>query len=241
MSASSSTPSTSTALKVLMAILMIDAAIEFSLLSATVAWLNQFVSVNTFKFIFAGATHEISGAPKNLLVNQGHTSNAAAGTAFIVIGLGGILALFLRSRSHGGLTGFSKFLYYLWMSLQIPALLLTLIALAYVFYETNARVGQTIDASAAAALGAGAAYPLKSWTPQNWFAALLDLDLASAAARDAILAHLEIARGWEYNLIPLFLIQIGETVAAIMDYLAFRRSSKVAAAPYNSLIRDNYS
>ncbi len=213
----------SLALKAAIGLLMVVSIIELSFISATVAWLH-FTASGTFNVNVGGTTFALAGAPANLLVDQGHTSNGAAGTAFVVIGLGGILALWLQSRSELRGKWFSTALYQAWVAFQIPALLLTLAALAYVFAVTNAREGQTIDIATAAALR-GAQYPFDSWTPQNWFSQVLNLDLADDGVRADIASHVKIMRGWEYNLIPFFIIQLVETVLAFIDFARRRKET----------------
>lgn len=219
---------TSLLLKVFIGLLMVVSIIELSFISATVGFLHQHGS-GTYAAIYDGSTIPVSGAPANLSTNQGHSSNGASGTAFIVVGCCGILALFLRSRpgyhnkSLGGL--FSRSWYRLWLALNVPALLLTLGSLAYVFAVTRAHEGQRIDLSVAQRVD-GAAYPLHEWTPQNWFEALLRSDLASGSDRDDIRSHYKIARGWEYNLIPFFIVQFVQTVLAFMEASRLRKAER---------------
>ncbi|OTA62218.1 hypothetical protein K449DRAFT_394976 [Hypoxylon sp. EC38] len=216
----------SLALKVAIGVLMVDSIIELSFVSSMVAWLHRTASKG-FHFNFDGSTYLLGGTPLNAMLDQGHTSNGAAGTAFVLIGLGGILALSLRYWSRnvsGGLGTFSRFVYYLWVSVNVPAFLLTTGALAYVFAVTNAHEGQTIDAQLAASLNGGR-YPLDTWTPQNWFTAVLQLDLVSA--RDDIQSHLRVMRGWQYNLIPMFIIQLGVTVLALWEFVNWRKQTRV--------------
>jgi hypothetical protein len=48
----------------------------------------------------AGSTFLLAGKPANLVTNQGHTANAAGGTALILVGAGGLVALLLEKRSR---------------------------------------------------------------------------------------------------------------------------------------------
>ncbi|KAI1763891.1 hypothetical protein GGR53DRAFT_495914 [Hypoxylon sp. FL1150] len=215
----------SLALKAAVGLLMVESIIELSFVSSMVAWLHRRASQG-FTVHYSGSTYLLAGEPLNLMVDQGHTSNGAAGTAFVIIGLGGILGLWLRSWSRnksGGAATFGRSIYYLWLSFNIPAFLLTTGALAYVFAVTNAHEGQTIDAALAAGLN-GHKYPLGYWTPQNWFSAVLGLDLVDA--RDDIQSHLSVMRGWQYNLIPMFIVQLGETVLALWEFFDMRRQAK---------------
>ena len=206
------------ALKVTLGLLMVNSLIELSFISSTVAWLH-FTASGTFAVTLGGSTFNLAGKPVNLMLSQGHTSNSAAGTAFMIVGLGGILTLWLRSRLKHALGGrFGVILHSFWIGANVAALLLTLAALAYVFTVTNAYAGQAIDLNAAAALG-GAGYRLGTWTPQTWFAAVLQLPLADGDVRADIASHYRVMLGWQYNLIPMFLIQLAETAFAGIDYL----------------------
>jgi hypothetical protein len=213
----------SLALRGLIGLLMVDSIIELGLVSSMVGWLHQTAS-NGFKFTYNGSTYPIAGTPSDFLVNQGHTSNGAAGTAFVLIGLGGFLSLWLRGKHHPHERSSSRIIYYVWIALQIPALLLTTGAGGYVFAVTNAHRGQTIDTALAAGLD-GSPYPVDSWTPQNWFPAVLQLD--SVTGRDDIQRHLDLMKGWQYNLIPLFIIHLLETVLALMDFSAWRKEGMI--------------
>ncbi|KAF3767292.1 hypothetical protein M406DRAFT_321523 [Cryphonectria parasitica EP155] len=217
-------------LKITLGLVAIASAIELAFISATVAYLVQISKQDLIATNTAGTSEPVNvpSLPANLSVNQGHTSNGAAGTGLIVIALAGSLALLLRSRpgyyasTPTGL--FSRILYRLWLALNVPALLLTLGALAYVFAVTNAHAGQHIDASLLRGMSAGSKYPLLEWTPQGWFQALLELDLVPGDVNlGAIRSHLKIAKGWEYNLIPFFIVQLAETGCALWDARRRRR------------------
>ncbi|ROW01146.1 hypothetical protein VSDG_02777 [Cytospora chrysosperma] len=220
--------STALLLKVFIGLLMIVSIIELSFISATVAFLAKRAS-HTFDVVYNGSTMPVSGTPAQILVNQGHTSNGASGTAFVVIGCCGTLAIWLRGRTgyHSKAIGgyFSRGWYRLWLALNVPALLLTLGALAYTFAVTRAHQGQRIDLSVARGLGGGA-YPLQEWTPQNWFDALLKLELTSGTDRDDIGSHYKIARGWEFNLIPFFIVQLVQTVLALLEAMRLRKADR---------------
>ncbi|PTB38290.1 uncharacterized protein TrAFT101_011609 [Trichoderma asperellum] len=209
-------------LAVALGALMIDAILELSFITSMVAWLHNTAS-GTFTVNFNESTFELYGEPKHFLVNQGHTSNGAAGTAIVLIGFGGIVTLFLRSRPHILGQKFTSFIYGLWLTILVLGLMLTIAALGYVFAVTNAHKGQTIDVKVASTTG-NHKYPLDTWTPQNWFPAVLKLDLANESQRNDIASHLRIMRGWQYNLIPMFLIQLTTTVLAFLEFLERRRS-----------------
>ncbi|KAI3397406.1 hypothetical protein diail_10737 [Diaporthe ilicicola] len=220
---------TSVLLKASMGLLMVVSIIELSLISATVGFLSQRAK-GTFDVESNGSTFPISGEPADLIVDQGHTSNGASGTAFIIIGCCGFLALWLRSRpsyhtkSSAGL--FSRVWYRLWLGFNAPALLLTLGALAFTFAVANAHKGQRIDLSVAKGLN-GDAYTAQKWTPQNWFDALLKLDLASHTDRNDVQRIYRISRGWQYNLIPFFIVQLAQTVLAFLEAMRKRKADKM--------------
>jgi hypothetical protein len=197
-----------------LALLMVVAIIELSFISYMVAWLHGAAS-GTFSFKFDGSTYELKGEPKNFIVDQGHTSNGAAGTSFVLIGTGGFLILSLSSRPNP--SRISKLLYQSWLVVNVLSLLLVLSALIYTFVVTNNHKGQTINAGHAAKLDGHSKYDIDSWTPQNWYSAMLKLDLADSSQRSDIQHHLRIIRGWQYNLIPFFIVHLAETAIALWD------------------------
>jgi hypothetical protein len=192
----------STALHVLIGLLLIDTIIEVAFISSTVAWLRSTARHKAIFFVYNGGVHILSGLPRDLITSQQHMSNGAAVTVFAIVGLGGIVSLRLRNRNRlatDRVASFARGLYYLWLYLHIPALLLTIGALVYVFVVTNPLEGQIIDRAFAVKL-IGRPYPRHTWTPQNWFSAVLRLRLKSG--REEIQRHLAIMRAGEYNLIP---------------------------------------
>ncbi|KAF5714115.1 hypothetical protein FGLOB1_3615 [Fusarium globosum] len=215
-------------LYVALGLLMVVSIIELSFISSMVGWLHGNAS-GTFSFEYRGTRHDLKGEPANLIVDQGHTSNGAAGTAFVLIGCGGILALILRNRQNPG--KFSRFLYKMWLVVNVLSLLLILTALIYTFVVTNNHNGQRINPGVAAGLDGDEKYPLQSWTPQNWFSAFLKLDLTNSNERNDIEHHLRLMRGWQYNLIPFFIIHLAETGLALWDAMLRRKEPVPAYAP----------
>ncbi|CAK7567671.1 MAG: hypothetical protein SEPTF4163_005639 [Sporothrix epigloea] len=233
----------STALIMTLALLVADGTIQLGFITSMVSYLHRGAPSGTFLVhtppslvASAGAspTYLLKGKPLHVVINEGHTSNGAAGAAVVLMGIVGTLALFLRHRIPKNQAG--RVLYYAWMSLQIPTLLLTIIALAYTFTAVHAHSGQTIDQAVAYATQPGP-YAADSWTPQNWFAAVLQLDLVDAGLRSNLTMHLHIMRGWQYNLIALFLVQVLETMAAFADFRVWRarRSDRSSNSSSNSL------
>lgn len=224
------------ALAIALGVLMVDGVLELAFITSMVAWLHNTAS-GTFAVNFNGSTFDLYGAPKHFLVDQGHSSNGAAGTAIILVGFGGILTLWLRSRPNILGQKLTSFFYGAWLVLIVLGLMLTLASLAYVFSVTNAHKGQTIDLDIASKTG-NHKYAVDTWTPQNWFTAMLKLDLANDSQRNDIATHLRIMRGWQYNLIPLFLIQLTTTVLAGLEFLE-RRKARPSVGDYGSVERSS--
>jgi len=214
----------SKALYAAIAILMLSAAIEMALLSNMVYWLH-YRAGKAFEVTYNDSSFSLHGKPLGLLANQGHTSNAAGGTAFILVGLTGILALWLRGRGRG------KGLYYFWLVMTVVSVLLSLSALVYTMVLTNEHAGQNIDVSFASTLHNEpypnyVAYPAQLWTPENWFAAVLQLDLTRESDRHDIEMHLECMKGWRWNLIPLFVLGLAVCALAFADTMARRTEAR---------------
>ncbi|RMZ80181.1 hypothetical protein DV737_g3124, partial [Chaetothyriales sp. CBS 132003] len=87
-----------TALYVLLPLLMVDAVIEVSFIGTMVGFLHRRAGKWFDVSYPAGSTFRLHGKPLYPLVNQGHTSNGAAGTALVLVGFGGLLALWLQQR-----------------------------------------------------------------------------------------------------------------------------------------------
>ncbi len=74
-------------------VLMVDSAIELAMVSAMVGYLHH-SGANQYPFQSdSGTTVLVNAKPKGLLLNEGHTSNGAAGTALVLICFGGFLVL----------------------------------------------------------------------------------------------------------------------------------------------------
>ena len=79
-------------------LLMIDSAIELALLSSMVGYLHR-SGANQYPFVLDDGTIAfINAKPKGLLLNEGHTSNGASGTALILVCFGGFLVLWYERR-----------------------------------------------------------------------------------------------------------------------------------------------
>lgn len=211
-------------------LLMIDSIIELSFISSMVGWLHRRAG-GSFEIAYDGSSFPLHGKPAGLLADQGHTSNGAAGTAFVLIGLGGILILWARSRSNLWRSSTIKGLYHFWLIMTILSALLTLSALIYTFVLTNKYDGQTIDVAYASTLNDRpypdyVAYPLSHWTPENWFGAVLNLDLVHAGDRNAISLRYAVMKGWRWNLIPMFIIGLAVAMLALWDAFSRRKRAR---------------
>ncbi|TGJ82362.1 hypothetical protein E0Z10_g6419 [Xylaria hypoxylon] len=187
------------ALRVSLVLLIVNAIIQISFASSCISWLNA-LGHKTFQFFAYGSRHHLSGLPESLLITHVYTSNIAAIVA-LIIGLWGGLSLWLRNLTQyrtGGFTKFSRYFYYLWVSFNIPSLLLTNAALIYVFAITNSQDGPNIDRDLAVDLN-GSSYTRDTWTPQSWLEAVLRLKLL----RDRVYTEqwLHLINAWQYNLI----------------------------------------
>jgi hypothetical protein len=97
-------------------------------------------------------------------------------------------------------------------------------ALIYTFVETSRTSGQVIDLAVAAANRPPALYPDGRWTPENWYDAVLDLPLLSEKDRDMIGHHLNLMRGWRWNLVPLFILGFVLLVLVVLEVWRDRRT-----------------
>ncbi|OAG39968.1 hypothetical protein AYO21_05841 [Fonsecaea monophora] len=212
-----------TPLYVAMAALMIDGVIEVGFVGSMVGFLHDRAG-KFFTIDAPNGSFDLHGKPKGLLVNQGHTSNGAAGTAIVLVGFLGLLTIWYEKRrarrtqaiNHSGIFVF-------WVVMTVLSALLTLSALIYTFVVTNQTDDQTINLTVAAANAEPSMYPLDDWTPENWFVAVLALPLAHASDRRDIRNHLRLMRGWRWNLIPLFILGLTVTALAIWELVSGRR------------------
>ncbi|KAK0723155.1 hypothetical protein B0T26DRAFT_643240 [Lasiosphaeria miniovina] len=203
-------------------LLAIDAAISLSLVSSMVSFLHHRGGAWFAVAYPPGSSFNLAGHPANLIVNQGHTSNGASGTALVLVGFGGVLALWLEHRSRTKL-GKSSPAFYIWGVTTVLSCLLTLTALVYTFVVTAQTAGQAIDLAVASRNSAPAHYPDDSWTPENWYDAVLGLPLTDDADRDAIARALRLMRGWRFNLIPLFVLGFVLGALVVLEVLSGRK------------------
>ncbi|KAK5110517.1 hypothetical protein LTR62_005709 [Meristemomyces frigidus] len=212
-------------------LLMLTAALEMALLSSMVYWLH-YTAGGQFDTVYNNTVFSLHGKPVGLLVNQGHTSNGAAGTAFVAVGLGSVLAFWLRGRARQGRqAGLAVGFYYTWLTLVVLSALLAISALVYTFVLTSHHANQNINLGLASTLNnqpypLEVAYPLLTWTPENWFTAVLELPLLSTQDRRSIHSHLLVMKAWRWNLIPLVVFGVVFAGLAIADAVKWRRERK---------------
>ena len=179
----------------------------------------------------SGSSYSLHGKPLHDFADHGHTANGAAGTAFVLIFLGGLLVLWARSRPHLASRGFVKVAYHFWLVMTALSAALTFAALVFCFVVNNKYSGQTIDQALASTLDNQpypnqVAYPLLKWAPENWFSAVLRLDLIHAADRSQISLKRSVMAGFRINLIPMFLIGLVVCGLAFWNALRERNESR---------------
>jgi len=211
-------------LGVALLVLVVDSAIEMALISSMVGYLHR-SGANTYPFSTPDSLVYINAKPKNFLLNEGHTSNGAAGTALVLICFGGFITLWhqRRRKSRNAATPSRLFLTY--TIFTILSLLLTTAALAYTFLLSNQTNGQSIN-EAVASQTQSDAYPLDKWTPANWTKALLALPLVRESDASYLRHWLRIMDGWKWNLIPMFLIGLVVAALSVEECLRQRRSAR---------------
>ncbi|KAK3943507.1 hypothetical protein QBC46DRAFT_253952 [Diplogelasinospora grovesii] len=206
-------------------LLAIDAAISMGLVTRMVVFLH-FWGAGPFEIAnppgTTPSTYMLNGHPAGLLVDQGHTTNGAGGTALVLVGFGGILALWLEHRSRTK-HGKSSPVFYVWAITVVLSWLLTLTALIYTYVVTAMTQNQSID-PAVAVQNAGQPYPDDWWTPETWYTAVLGLTLSNESDYDLIRNNLRLMRGWRYNLIPLFILGFILMDLVILEVLRTRKA-----------------
>jgi len=203
-------------------VLMLDSAIELALISSMVGYLHR-SGANKYPFRHGTGVSTIQAKPKGLMVDQGHTSNGAAGTALVVVSLGGFLVLFLqRRRAKKNTTGKPSRLFLAYTIFTCISAVFTLAALAYTFTLTNQTKGNRINPTLASKTPVNDRYPADKWTPATWTKALLALPLDRKIDQDYLRGWLKVMEGWKWNLIPMFLIGVVVAGLAVMACLEER-------------------
>jgi len=244
-------------LPILLGVLAIDTLIEVGFLGSMVGYLHQAHGDVPFQIAATSTTPQFGLYPKpaHLLVNQGHTSNGAAGTALILVSLLGFLVLYIERRdrkrsdidyihvsstndgqgnTHTRKSRYSPhsfaWLYPTWIVFTVLSFLLTLSALIYVFVVTHQTdVSHShIDLSVAASTfasrqGVVFKYPDDTWTPENWYNAVLKLAFVDNNEKGDIRTHVRLMEAWRWNLIPMFLLGLAIMVIALAGYIGRRK------------------
>lgn len=226
-------------LYVAVALLFADGIIELGFLSTMVRWVSVTAGAG-FRVNGPDGEFLLAGKPLNFPHDQGHASNGAAGSCFIVVGLGGALALYLRHRQlkrnpAGELHGFPKGLYTFWLYYTAVNAVYVLACFIYTFVETYRYDGQHIDLQFASTLNSQpypntVPYPRDTWTPQGWFPAVLELPLASQESRDSIKSTVTLIRGWQWNLIPLTILAFTVATLAFINNMRHKQHQNKHAA-----------
>jgi hypothetical protein len=76
---------------------MVDSAISLAMISSMVGYLHR-SGANRYPFKYGPGPASVPAKPAGLMLNQGHTSNGASGTALVGICFGGFLVLWLEKR-----------------------------------------------------------------------------------------------------------------------------------------------
>jgi len=173
---------------------------EVGLVSSMVGFLHiQKTKVRSYLIDWPNNAVQLAALPENLLVDQGHTTNGAAGYGF-VLGLFGLFVAWKVSKTNGR----SKLLLVQTIGVFLNVLL-SLAALIYTFVVTHQTSGQTIDPSVAQA---GTKYPEHDWTPENWYKALRKLPVDDKSLISTFNSHISTMEAWKWMLIPLFLVNL---------------------------------
>jgi hypothetical protein len=207
-------------------LLMIDAIIEVGFIGSMVGYLHQAHNDVPFQINAPQGSFQLFPKPAHPIVNQGHTSNGAAGTAFVLVGIGGFLVLWhLRRRERKNVTHRPSRLFLTWTIFTFLSVLLTVTAIIYTFVVTNQTDNQTINFAIASA-NSGLPYPEDQWTPENWYKAVLKLPFAEPSQKGDIRFHVHLMTAWRWNLIPLLILGVAVACLAALHVLKDRRDSR---------------
>lgn len=208
---------------VLLGLLVADAIISLAFLSTMVNFLHTVGSGPYRVNPPNGDSFLMHGEPKNLITNQGHTTNGAGGTVVVLLGVGGLIALIKENKSRKNY-GKSSPLFTAWAVAVILGWLLILTALIYTYVVTQQTRGQSISLEILAANPYPLKYPADKWTPENWYKQVLKLPLEEGLVQKAIRQNLRVQVGWRANLIALFVVGFTLVVYVILEVLAIRKN-----------------
>ncbi|KAI1195501.1 hypothetical protein F5X97DRAFT_345633 [Nemania serpens] len=218
------------AFKICIVLVLFDSGIELMLSSMAVAWVKNTDYSSAFRFTADGKKYPLSGHPRHFAVDHVHVTQAAAMFATLFPGLTSGMALMTRDSFTGRGAKPSRYFYYIWLSLCVPALILTGVALTYALAVENSQKAQVISTALAISEN-GRPYARGTWTPLNWFAAVLKLDsFYWHDGRADMVNNLNFLRGALYNLIPMFILQLAQLVLAFIEYYEWVREPSLSAA-----------
>ncbi|KAH8697855.1 hypothetical protein BGW36DRAFT_450608 [Talaromyces proteolyticus] len=185
--------STKRSLLIPYALLLIFSTIQLSLVSQMVTFLHiQKTQVMTYQALNSDSPgFKIHVLPEKLSLNQGHTTNGAAGYGLVLSITFLVITFFLQgNRKNQPIL--------LIMTLLLGLLVLfVLSAFIYVFAVTYMTSENRINTRIAESIN-GAAYPIDSWTPETWYRALLLLPLTGV---DLTGAYQEMV-AWRWWTLP---------------------------------------
>lgn len=206
-------------------LLAIVSITEVGLVSSMVGFLyDQRHHVSGYQINWPDNTVLLRTMPEHLWVDQGHTTNGAAGYGF-VIGIFGLVVAWMQQRRD------RKGSSWLFLALTIGLLLstiLTLAALIFTFVVTNQTDDQPILESL---VRPGVKYSDGKWTPENWYKSLLDLPLDASVDTSSIRYHMHLMEAWRWMLVPLFIIDNLTFAVAVWAVMSQRRYSRVSVSP----------
>lgn len=221
-------------LYVSMALLMVSAILEMAFASATVQWLISITAEQRqYPISFYHNDDIISylpAVPMRLDTIPGHVSNAIGGTNLVLVGFLGIIALVLRSRKTFQTSRLSKTWYHIWILLLTISALFTSVGLIYVYTSITAYTDPSIDGSGLISSDDQyRPYPYDNWTLLSWFSAVANSRFRNASDENDVVRHLQLIKGWIFNIIPLFLLCWTVLGLRIADGMLTRRQAHHAA------------
>ncbi|KAF1919463.1 hypothetical protein BDU57DRAFT_512574 [Ampelomyces quisqualis] len=194
---------------------------NLGLISSTIAWqFDQKHNVRSYTIHWPQTTFDLNVEPARLWVEQVHISLAAAAYG-VLLGLFGTYVAWRIRRSTRPLKSTPTLLL-----LNLPATILTLSALVYVFVITYRTTKQAIRVPVAANIQ-GSNYGEFTWTPETWLTAVLDLPLADLQIHDEIKSMVAAMVAWRWMLVPIFIVEI---IACGVTMVAWWKLRKGVAA-----------
>ncbi len=222
-------------LKVALGLVWIDGLLEMGLCESCLWWIQGGASGPYEIENPVGGSFLMNSEPQHLLVAPTRAAAAAGAFAWTVVGFGGMLALALRGSRLRDRAWASAWWRY-WPYISILFALYTLAVTIAVNALVDMHGGQTIDTAVASTLGPDASYPLDSWPLPDFYTAVLDLMLVkdtpeTMATAQTIFAHRNTMLSWQWNLVPLIVLQAAVSILAWLEHREWaRRSANKTAA-----------